>query len=186
MSSKEKILVALKDLILEKGITGVSVRSVAKKAGVNHGLVHHYFGSKENMVVELIEWLSQPVADKLSAMRRDNNGKSCSTPPPINDMLSNPEIVKVFWECLSLTKVSPEIRNKVQNLLLERRHLIQQLFSFENKMDIWLLQAAILGMVVFQEIEPETPVEDGMYRLFELLKITSSEPPVSTSAEEKK
>lgn len=37
------------DLIIEDG-THVSVRKIAKRAGVNHGLVHTYFGSKRSLL----------------------------------------------------------------------------------------------------------------------------------------
>jgi AcrR family transcriptional regulator len=36
-------------LILERGVS-VSVRDIARRAGVNHGLVHTYFGSKEALL----------------------------------------------------------------------------------------------------------------------------------------
>ena len=36
-------------LILERGVT-MSVRDIARRAGVNHGLVHTYFGSKEALL----------------------------------------------------------------------------------------------------------------------------------------
>jgi AcrR family transcriptional regulator len=174
MTSKEKILVALKEILLEKGFSGVSVRSVAKQAGVNHGLVHHYFGSKEKMVVALIDWISNPVAEEL-AERLDSHTRK-GEEPPINVMLSNPDIVKIFWECLSQIKTSPLILEKIQKLLTERREIVQELFSLDHPMDIWILQAAILGMVVFQEIEPDLPVRKGMQRLCSLLGIIPPSP----------
>ncbi len=39
------------ELILEQGVA-VSVRDVARRAGVNHGLVHTYFGSKDALITE--------------------------------------------------------------------------------------------------------------------------------------
>jgi AcrR family transcriptional regulator len=37
------------ELILEQGVT-MSVRDIARRAGVNHGLVHTYFGSKDALL----------------------------------------------------------------------------------------------------------------------------------------
>jgi TetR/AcrR family transcriptional regulator, repressor for neighboring sulfatase len=37
-------------LCAERGVASVSVRQVAAAAGVNHGLVHRHFGSKEGLV----------------------------------------------------------------------------------------------------------------------------------------
>lgn len=41
------LLDAARKLYAEKGPAAVSVRAVAESAGVNHGLVHRHFGSKE-------------------------------------------------------------------------------------------------------------------------------------------
>ena len=45
----EALIEATSALILERGVT-VSVRDIAQRAGVNHGLVHTYFGSKEALI----------------------------------------------------------------------------------------------------------------------------------------
>lgn len=41
---------AAADLLAARGPGAVSVRDIAAAAGVNHGLVHRYFGSKENLL----------------------------------------------------------------------------------------------------------------------------------------
>lgn len=38
------------DLLADVGARAMSVRDVARLAGVNHGQVHHYFGSKEALI----------------------------------------------------------------------------------------------------------------------------------------
>lgn len=53
--TKAEILRAARQLFAERGIPTVSVRDVAKEAGVTHGLVHHYFGTKEDLVARVIE-----------------------------------------------------------------------------------------------------------------------------------
>lgn len=40
---------AAADLFAEHGVNGVTVRRIAEAAGVNHGLVHRHFGSKEEL-----------------------------------------------------------------------------------------------------------------------------------------
>jgi len=45
----EALIEATSALILEQGVT-MSVRDIAGRAGVNHGLVHTYFASKEALV----------------------------------------------------------------------------------------------------------------------------------------
>ncbi len=45
----DALIQATSELILEQGVT-MSVREIALRAGVNHGLVHTYFGSKDALV----------------------------------------------------------------------------------------------------------------------------------------
>ncbi len=48
--SEERLIVAASQLLGEVGPRTVSVRMIAERAGVNHGLVHHYFGGKDALL----------------------------------------------------------------------------------------------------------------------------------------
>jgi AcrR family transcriptional regulator len=50
-------------LIAERGVAGVSVRDVAADAGVNHGLVHRYFGSKDALIRAAVERIALLIYD---------------------------------------------------------------------------------------------------------------------------
>jgi AcrR family transcriptional regulator len=46
---------AAERLLIEVGYAGISTRRLAEEAGANHGLVHYYFGSMENLFVRVLE-----------------------------------------------------------------------------------------------------------------------------------
>jgi AcrR family transcriptional regulator len=46
---------AAERLLLEVGVGGVTTRRVAEEAGLNHGLVHYYFDSVENLLTRVLE-----------------------------------------------------------------------------------------------------------------------------------
>jgi TetR/AcrR family transcriptional regulator, repressor for neighboring sulfatase len=77
--TRQAILAAARELFAAHGVDGVSVRQVAAKAGVNHALVHRYFGAKDDMVAAILlaegkrmSALGRPEADagtSLAALR---------------------------------------------------------------------------------------------------------------------
>lgn len=46
----EALVAAGRELFVEHGPSAVSLRDVAKRAGVNHGLIHHYIGGREDLL----------------------------------------------------------------------------------------------------------------------------------------
>lgn len=60
-SARDALLASAVELFAERGPASVSAREVARHAGVNHGLVHRHFGSKEALLTEAIEAGSTPV-----------------------------------------------------------------------------------------------------------------------------
>jgi AcrR family transcriptional regulator len=46
---------AAERLLVDVGHAGISTRRLAEEAGVNHGLVHYYFGSNEQLLVRTLE-----------------------------------------------------------------------------------------------------------------------------------
>jgi AcrR family transcriptional regulator len=54
-AAEEALLDAAERLLAEVGYAGVTTRRLAEEAGINHGLVHYYFGSVENLLVQTLE-----------------------------------------------------------------------------------------------------------------------------------
>lgn len=51
----EALLDAAERLLVDVGHTGISTRRLAAEAGVNQGLVHYYFGSVDEVFVQVLE-----------------------------------------------------------------------------------------------------------------------------------
>lgn len=52
--TKKAILAASAELFAEKGYDGASIRQIAAAAGVDPALVHHYFGTKEQLFMATV------------------------------------------------------------------------------------------------------------------------------------
>jgi AcrR family transcriptional regulator len=64
MSAEEALLDAAERLLVEVGHGGITTRRLADEAGVNHGLVHYYFGSNENLLVRALERFTERMIDR--------------------------------------------------------------------------------------------------------------------------
>ena len=76
---EHKLLNAACRLLAKKGPNGVSNRDIAKHAGVNHGQIHHYFGSKRDLLKDAIRKLA---SDHLENHKQAHLDKH-KTPPPL-------------------------------------------------------------------------------------------------------
>jgi AcrR family transcriptional regulator len=54
-AATEALLDAAERLLIQVGYAGITTRGVAAEAGVNHGLVHYYFGSMEELLLQVLE-----------------------------------------------------------------------------------------------------------------------------------
>jgi AcrR family transcriptional regulator len=54
-AAEEALLDAAERLLVDVGHAGITTRRLAEEAGVNHGLVHYYFGSNEALLVRALE-----------------------------------------------------------------------------------------------------------------------------------
>jgi AcrR family transcriptional regulator len=54
-AAEEALLDAAERLLAGVGYAGITTRRLAEEAGINHGLVHYYFGSNENLLVRALE-----------------------------------------------------------------------------------------------------------------------------------
>ncbi|MCX4715194.1 TetR family transcriptional regulator [Streptomyces virginiae] len=58
--TQERIRLAAREVFAERGYDKTSVRGIAKVAGVDPALVHHYFGSKDDLFAAAIEVSIEP------------------------------------------------------------------------------------------------------------------------------
>ncbi|MGB6057539.1 MAG: TetR/AcrR family transcriptional regulator [Microthrixaceae bacterium] len=63
---RQRLLDAAVELALETGGPDFTVRQVAARAGLNHGLVHRYFGTKDALTSAVIRSIGSDLASELS------------------------------------------------------------------------------------------------------------------------
>jgi AcrR family transcriptional regulator len=63
LSSKDKLLDAAIQIAGREGLSAVTYRAVAARAGVTHGLVRHHFGTREQLLNEAFRQAAQQDSD---------------------------------------------------------------------------------------------------------------------------
>jgi TetR/AcrR family transcriptional regulator, repressor for neighboring sulfatase len=61
------VLESAAELFAERGPAATSIRDIAARSGVNHGLIHRHFGSKDRLVGAVLDHLGQKLAELLAA-----------------------------------------------------------------------------------------------------------------------
>lgn len=154
---EEALLEAAADLMAERGPDAISGRDIAKRAGVNYGLLHHYFGPK---AVVLNAALARLRNDFIAEHIESEDGDRLS---PILDL---PERLV---RAVAFAELSPSgIIERDEDFPILRRELAalaEQLGSTPDDPDVraraavWA--AAQLGWVLFEDLLAGALVGDG-------------------------
>lgn len=77
-NTRAAILAVARQRFAQQGYAATSVRGIAAAAGVDSALVHHYFGTKEDLFVASLELRVDPrvIAPTITAEGRDRAGES--------------------------------------------------------------------------------------------------------------
>jgi len=97
-------------LCAEKGPSLVSVREVAKHAGVNHGLVHRHFGSKEGLITEVMHRLANEVNTTLGPQRSDE-----TLPELLPQLLGDRTRIGAHWRIIAHAILAGEDPTELQS-----------------------------------------------------------------------
>jgi len=72
--TRERILDATFRRLVADGYAALSVREIAKDAGVNHALINYYFRSKDQLVIDVLDAVNQRLLARQAAMYSGGGG----------------------------------------------------------------------------------------------------------------
>jgi AcrR family transcriptional regulator len=161
------LLDAAERLLVEDGYAGISTRRLAAEAGVNHGLVHYYFGSIENVLVRTLERFT----DRLIARQREMYAAP-DVPfiekwrTAIRYLAEDRPYQKIWFELQALAWNRPELRERVDHVNAEWRAVLLEAFSGpRERYGIELPLEALVSLVItFNEgimLERLSGVDEG-------------------------
>jgi TetR/AcrR family transcriptional regulator, repressor for neighboring sulfatase len=150
---REALIEALVRLLKTRSIARISVREIAAEAGMNHGLVHRHFGSKDDLVRAAARRLSEELHGGDPVQR----GMSASS---FAQLRARPELARVVARaCLDgpgvvLEQAAPS-PERLEELVAPVRRALERL-GFGEAVDPYVLNglatAALLGWFVFKPL----------------------------------
>ena len=71
-ATRRALLDAAEELLISKGVAGITTRKVADRAGVNQALVHYHFGTIEELLLAALERVSVQVKERSQQIYRED------------------------------------------------------------------------------------------------------------------
>ena len=164
-ATKNKLLDAMRACIIEQGYSECTVKKVAELAGVNHGLVHHYFGSKERLVIEMLEKEAEVLRKGLYNNLHPAEFQSFFQ----QEMVANKDRVQLISECLVLSRKIPELGLLIKGIFQERRKDFGRVFNLKNANQKKLVFAALFGLAVQGLVDDDLDLPPVLKELLGLL-----------------
>jgi AcrR family transcriptional regulator len=130
-AQEEAFLDAAERLLLELGYAKVTTRRVAAEAGLNHGLVHYYFGSVENLLVRVLERFTERLTERQRTLYADPEIPFLEKWRRAMRYLvgDDVEYEKVWLELQALAWNHPELRDRVARVNDEWRAVLAEAFA---------------------------------------------------------
>jgi AcrR family transcriptional regulator len=173
--TEDAFLDAAERLLIDVGYAGITTRRLAEAAGANHGLVHYYFGSMEELFVRALERFT----DRLIARQR---AMYTADTPFIEKWRTAMHFLeedlaagypKIWLELQALGWNRPDIRERVARVNAEWRVLLTEAFAEamdEEGIDLggFPLEAVVALVFTFNqgiELERLSGISDGHAQL---------------------
>jgi AcrR family transcriptional regulator len=125
--AEEALLDAAERLLVDVGYAGVTTRRLAEEAGVNHGLVHYYFGSIENVLVRTLERFTARLIERQRAMYADPDVRFIEKWRTAMRFLVSEDVAyeKVWYELQALAWNRPDLRESLDRVSAEWRGVLK-------------------------------------------------------------
>ena len=127
----EVFLDAAERLLIEVGYAGITTRRLAGEAGLNQGLVHYYFGSLDEVLVQALERFTDRLIERQRAMYEADVRfiEKWRTAMGFLEEDLAAGYPKIWLELQALGWNRPEIRERIARVNAEWRQVLMEAFA---------------------------------------------------------
>jgi AcrR family transcriptional regulator len=117
-------------LLVEVGYAGITTRKLAEEAGVNHGLVHYYFGSIENVLVRALERFTERLIERQRELYASDMQFIEKWRTAMRYLVSEDITYEKVWlELQALAWNDPGLRDRLAHVNAEWRGVLTEAFE---------------------------------------------------------
>ena len=126
---EDRFLDAAERLLVATGHSGITTRRLAQEAGANHGLVHYYFGSMENLLARVLERFTDRLIARQRAMYAADVPFIEKWRTAMRYLDDDREYQRVWYELQALAWSRPALRERVAKVNAEWRAVLTEAFT---------------------------------------------------------
>jgi AcrR family transcriptional regulator len=127
--TEQALLDAAEQLLVDVGALGITTRRVAEVAGVNHGLVHYYFGSVEQLLVRVLERFTERLIERQREMYAADAPFLEKWRTAMTYLGEDRAYQKIWFELQALAWNRPELRERLGRVHAEWRTVLSEAFE---------------------------------------------------------
>ncbi len=149
-AAEDALLDAAERLLVDAGYSGITTRRLAEEAGLNHGLVHYYFGSIENLLVRTLERFTKRLIERQRAMYATDIPFIEKWRTAMRYLVEEDvRYEKVWLELQALGWNQPEMRERLAAVDGEWRGVLMEAFAKpREELDLDIPLEALVSLVV--------------------------------------
>ena len=127
--TEQALLDAAERLLVDVGAAGITTRQVAAAAGANHGLVHYYFGSVEQLLVRVLERFTERLIERQRELYAADAPFLEKWRTAMAYLDEDRPYQKLWFELQALAWNRPELQERLARVHAEWRAVLTEAFA---------------------------------------------------------
>ena len=174
-AAEEAFLDAAERLLVGVGYAGITTRRLAEEAGVNHGLVHYYFGSIENLLVRVLERFTARLIVRQRELYAQDVPFIEKWRQAMRYLAEDRPYQKVWLELTALSWNRPELRERIARVDEQWRAVLGEAFEqAQREYAIDMPKEALVSLVMTFNlgiiVEELTEIQTGHSELLDWIE----------------
>lgn len=179
---RQQIMDALTRCLLKKPFNQTSIKDIAAAAKINHGMLHYYYKSKEDILLNYIEFVIEHyktifeewMASKKHEFKDPEDMLRACLDFAYHRITSNRDLSKIFIEFQELAMYNPKIKKKLRKAYSEWIETIQMLLTETSRKEASVPHISA-GLVAFSEgisllsliLDKDDLEVEGLFKVFQ-------------------